>query len=101
MHFICVLIRPLSSDEVPVKKLKDEPKDAEELKQEEKKEKKMEKQNKLYFKYRNMLKDLSKTDLHEILEENSQALPAGKDEVFYLRIFLLQVNVSGANQQLI
>ncbi|KAL0840559.1 hypothetical protein ABMA28_015776 [Loxostege sticticalis] len=75
-------IKPLSSDEVPVKKLKDEPKDAEELKQEEKKEKKMEKQNKLYFKYRNMLKDLSKTDLHEILEENSQALPAGKDECF-------------------
>ncbi|XP_063839454.1 poly [ADP-ribose] polymerase [Ostrinia nubilalis] len=77
---VCEEIKPLKTDEVPVKKLKDEPKDAAELKEEQKKEKKMEKQNKLYFKYRNSLSQLSKSDLHELLEENSQALPAGKDE---------------------
>ncbi|KAL4708395.1 hypothetical protein ACJJTC_019631 [Scirpophaga incertulas] len=73
-------IKSLKTDEVPVKKLKDEPKSAEEKKEEEKKEKNMDKQNKLYFKYRNALSKMSKTDLHELLEMNSQELPAGKDE---------------------
>lgn len=66
---------------MPVKKLKVEPKNEEELKAEKDKEKKLEKQNKLYFKYRGALSELSKRDLEELLEENSQEIPAGKDEV--------------------
>lgn len=83
-----VYFRPLKTAEVPVKKLKNEPKDAEELKEEQKKEKKMEKQNKLYFKHRGALSELTKNDLHELLEENSQAMPAGKEEVVLRCIFL-------------
>ncbi|CAG9783197.1 unnamed protein product [Diatraea saccharalis] len=73
-------IKPFKTDEVPVKKLKEEPKDAAELKEEQKKEKNMDKQNKLYFKYRNALSEMSKNDIQELLEENSQEIPTGRDE---------------------
>lgn len=66
---------------MPVKKLKVEPKTEEDLIQEKEKEKKLEKQNKLYYKYRNALSELSKPDLNELLEVNSQEIPPGKDEV--------------------
>ncbi|XP_026729426.1 poly [ADP-ribose] polymerase [Trichoplusia ni] len=72
-------IKPLKADEVPVKKLKEEPKNEEELKEEAAKEKKMEKQNKLYHKYRSALSELTKSDLEELLEENSQEIPSGRD----------------------
>ncbi|XP_045493688.1 poly [ADP-ribose] polymerase-like [Colias croceus] len=73
-------IKASNLDEVPVKKLKAEPKDAAEIKQEKELEKKLEKQNKLFHKYRNLLSELSKTDLHELLEENSQEILKGTDE---------------------
>ncbi|CAB3243872.1 unnamed protein product [Arctia plantaginis] len=73
-------IKPFKTDELPVKKLKDEPKDEAELKEEKAKEKQMEKQNKLYHKHRKALTELAKTDLEELLEVNSQEIPAGKDE---------------------
>lgn len=73
--------RPFKNDEVPVKKLKDEPKDEAELKEEKNKEKEIDKQNKLFQKYRKSLSDLSKNDLAEILEHNSQEVFSGKDEV--------------------
>ncbi|KAJ8732599.1 hypothetical protein PYW07_015198 [Mythimna separata] len=73
-------IKPFKADEVPVKKLKVEPKNEEELQAEKDKEKTMVKQNKLYYKYRNALSELSKSDLEELLEVNSQEIPAGKDE---------------------
>ncbi|XP_026751130.1 poly [ADP-ribose] polymerase [Galleria mellonella] len=66
-------IKPFKSDEVPVKKLKNEPKDPEEVKATEKKQKLIDKQNKLYHKYKNALVDITKKDLQAILEENSQA----------------------------
>ncbi|XP_059048332.1 poly [ADP-ribose] polymerase [Achroia grisella] len=66
-------IKPFQSNELPVKKLKDEPKDPAEIKEAEKKEKLIDKQNKLYQKYKNALADLPKNDLQVILEENSQA----------------------------
>lgn len=73
--------RPFKNDEVPVKKLKDEPKEEAELKEEKNKEKEIDKQNKLFQKYRKSLSDLSKNDLAEILEHNSQEVFSGKDEV--------------------
>lgn len=79
INLIC--FRPFNSDEVPVKKLKKEPKSEEELKEEKEKEKKMEKQNKLFHKYRKALSELNKSDMEELLEENSQEVPAGRDEV--------------------
>lgn len=73
-------IKPFKSDEVPVKKLKEEPKDAAELKEEKDKQKKMEKQNKLFHKYREALSELTKRDLEELLQKNSQKIPSGKNE---------------------
>lgn len=45
----------------------------------------MEKQNKLYHKHRKALSELTKNDLEELLEVNSQEIPAGKDEVSILK----------------
>ncbi|XP_075970335.1 poly-(ADP-ribose) polymerase [Anticarsia gemmatalis] len=73
-------IKPFKVDDIPVKKLKDEPKDAAELKEEKEKEKKIEKQNKLFHKHRQALSELKKTDLEELLEHNSQQVVPGKDE---------------------
>lgn len=73
-------IKPFKSDEVPVKKLKEEPKSEAELKEEKAKEKKIEKQNALFHKYRSALKELPKHDLEELLEANSQEILSGKDE---------------------
>lgn len=66
---------------MPVKKLKEEPKDAQEVKKEKELDKKLDKQNKLYYKHRDALDDYTKTELHELLEANSQEVPSGKDEV--------------------
>lgn len=79
--------RPFKSDEVPVKKLKEEPKSEAELKEEKAKEKKIEKQNALFHKYRSALKELAKHDLEELLEANSQEILSGKDEVCYYWYF--------------
>ncbi|VVC90162.1 unnamed protein product [Leptidea sinapis] len=73
-------IKASTVDGVPFKKLKAEPKDAEEVKKEKDFEKKLEKQNKLFHKYRNLLSSLGKSDLHELLEENSQDILKGNDE---------------------
>lgn len=64
--------------------MKEEPKNEEELKEEMAKEKKMDKQNKLYHKYRSALSELTKSDLEELLEENSQEIPSGRDAVSLL-----------------
>ncbi|XP_038210310.1 poly [ADP-ribose] polymerase-like [Zerene cesonia] len=73
-------IKASNMDEVPVKKLKAEPKDAAEIKQEKELEKKLEKQNKLFHKYKNLLSELSKDNLHELLLANSQEIQKGLDE---------------------
>ncbi|KAM3962867.1 poly-(ADP-ribose) polymerase [Aphomia sociella] len=73
MEMVMEEIKPFKSDEVPVKKLKNEPKDPEEVKEAKKMEKKIEKQNKLYHKYKDALRDLSKNELQDILESNSQS----------------------------
>lgn len=73
-------IKPFKSDEVPVKKLKEEPKDAAELKEEKDKQKKMEKQNKLFHKHRSALSELKKPDFDELLEYNNQEIASGRDE---------------------
>ncbi|XP_049866080.1 poly [ADP-ribose] polymerase [Pectinophora gossypiella] len=73
-------IKPKSLNEIPIKKLKAEPKDEEEIKKEKDHEKQLEKQNKLYHKYRSALSELKKADLHELLEYNSQETAPGFDE---------------------
>lgn len=73
-------ITPFKADAVPVKKLKAEPKDEAELKEEKEKEKKIEKQIQLFHKHRNALSELSKNDLQELLEANSQETSSSKDE---------------------
>lgn len=64
-----------------MKKLKEEPKDAAEIKEEKDKEKKMEKQNKLFHKHRDALIEFKKDELQELLQYNSQEVPVGRDEV--------------------
>lgn len=66
--------RPKTSDEVPVKKVKSEPKDADEIKKEKEMEKKLEQQNKLYHKYSDALKEYTKSDIHELMEVNAQEI---------------------------
>ncbi|XP_072940740.1 poly [ADP-ribose] polymerase [Epargyreus clarus] len=73
-------IKVSSADEVPIKKLKAEPKDEAEIKIEKELEKNIAKQNKLYHKNRSALSELSKSNLHELLEANSQEIPSGVDE---------------------
>ena len=48
---------------------------------EEKEKKEMKKQNELMFKYRDNLKDLSKSELHDLLEYNDQEIPEGEERV--------------------
>lgn len=57
---------------MPVKKVKSEPKDADEIKKEKNMEKKIEKQDKLYHKYRDALKEYRKNDIHSLMEANAQ-----------------------------
>ncbi|CAH2107562.1 unnamed protein product [Euphydryas editha] len=73
-------IKACKADEVPVKKLKLEPKDEDDIKKEKDVQKKIEKQNKSFHKYRGALSELSKNDLHDILEANSQEVLKGRDE---------------------
>lgn len=73
--------RPKASDEVPVKKVKPEPKDADEIKKEKELEKKLVKQDKLYHKYRAALKEYSRSDLQKLMEANAQEVVFSPDEV--------------------
>lgn len=73
--------RPKTSDVVPVKKVKSEPKDADEIKKEKEMEKKLEKQDKLYHKYRTALTEYRKSDMHELLEANAQIADSPLNEV--------------------
>ncbi|XP_073951356.1 poly-(ADP-ribose) polymerase [Choristoneura fumiferana] len=73
-------IKPMKGEEVPFKKLKEEPKDEKDLKEEKDLQKKLESQNKLFFKHRDAVRDYSKSDLHEILEANNQACLSSVDE---------------------
>lgn len=66
---------------MPVKKVKSEPKDADEIKKDKEFEKKIEKQDKLYHKYRGALKEYSKSDIHELLEANVQEVVSSLHEV--------------------
>lgn len=63
--------------------MKLEPKDEGDIKKEKDLQKKIEKQNKTFHKYRSALSELSKNDLHELLETNSQEVLRGRDEVCY------------------
>lgn len=63
--------------------MKLEPKDEADIKKEKDLQKKIEKQNKTFHKYRSALSELSKNDLHELLEANSQEVLRGRDEVSY------------------
>ncbi|XP_048485241.1 poly [ADP-ribose] polymerase [Plutella xylostella] len=73
-------LKPFKVEEVPVKRLKEEPKDEKDIKEEKDLEKKLKKQNTLYYKYHDGLSDCSKKDLQAILEANSQEVPPGIDE---------------------
>lgn len=73
-------IKPFKADDVPVKKMKVEPKTEADVKEEKEKDKKINKQNKLFHKYRAALSELKKNDLEELLEENSQEIFSGRDE---------------------
>ncbi|XP_077299838.1 poly-(ADP-ribose) polymerase [Arctopsyche grandis] len=72
----------IKQDEVPAKKIKDEPKDKREIKKESEDEKILKEQNKLFYKYRDSLKNnLSKSELQSILEFNKQNVPPGEDRI--------------------
>ncbi|XP_037299289.1 poly [ADP-ribose] polymerase [Manduca sexta] len=73
-------IKPLKQDEIPVKKLKEEPKDEQEEKEEKEKNKKLEKQNKQFQSHRKGLSELAKKDLDRLLEYNEQEVLSGKDK---------------------
>ncbi|XP_023941919.1 poly [ADP-ribose] polymerase [Bicyclus anynana] len=73
-------IKASAPDDMPVKKLKLEPKDEVDAKQEKDLQKKIEKQNKTFHKFRNGLSDISKQEIEDLLEENSQEIPKGRDE---------------------
>ncbi|XP_047526673.1 poly [ADP-ribose] polymerase [Vanessa atalanta] len=73
-------IKASKDDEVPVKKLKLEPKDEADIKKEKDLQKKIEKQNKSFHKYRSVLADLTKNDLQDLLEDNLQEVLKGRDE---------------------
>lgn len=73
--------RASSMDEIPMKKLKTEPKDEADIEKEKKLDSDLAKQNKLFHKYKKLLSDLTKSDLHELLEVNSQEILKGSDEV--------------------
>ncbi|XP_069354832.1 poly [ADP-ribose] polymerase [Maniola hyperantus] len=73
-------IKASALDDVPVKKLKLEPKDEVEEKKEKELQKKIEKQNKTFHKYRNGLSDVAKKLIDDLLEENSQEILKGRDE---------------------
>lgn len=66
---------------MPIKKIKSEPKDSNEIKKEKEMDKKLEKQDKLYHKYRGILKEFTKADLFKLMEDNSQEIVASFDEV--------------------
>ncbi|XP_041975989.1 poly [ADP-ribose] polymerase isoform X2 [Aricia agestis] len=72
-------IKALKMDEVPVKKLKSEPKDKQEIKEEKAFMKKLEKQNSDFHKHRNKLTELTKQEVIDLLETNSQAARVGID----------------------
>ena len=81
------LLPKLRESEVPpVKKIKNEPEDAEE-------EAKMQKQNKKMFKIRDSLSKLTKPILTELLVENEQFVPEGAPEVIVFIIDFIQPNI--------
>ncbi|CAH2075136.1 unnamed protein product, partial [Iphiclides podalirius] len=73
-------IKKSEGDEVPIKKIKKEPKDEADLKEEKELKKRLAEQSKLYDKSRNALSQLTKTELHELLETNNQDVLTGRDE---------------------
>lgn len=82
-QYIICIFRASSADEVPIKKLKAEPKDEAEIKMEKELQKNIEKQNKLYHKYRSAMSELSEGNFQQLLGANSQEEIGGFDEVTY------------------
>ncbi|KAI5636400.1 poly(ADP-ribose) polymerase catalytic domain-containing protein [Phthorimaea operculella] len=74
-------IKPKSVDNLPIKKLKTEPKDEADIKKEKDHEKLLAKQNKLFHKYRSALSEYKKSDLHELMEANNMEIPQGGADV--------------------
>lgn len=75
------LLPAIKAEEVPVKKMKAEPKDEADAKQEAIDEELYAAQQKAFFKIRDRLKDADakKPELHAILRKNKQAIPEGVD----------------------
>ncbi|CAK1604001.1 unnamed protein product [Parnassius mnemosyne] len=73
-------IKKSDGDEVPIKKVKKEPKDEEDIKVETELKKQLKKQCKLYDKCREYLSQLTKSDLHSLLQANDQDVLTGRDE---------------------
>ncbi|CAH2266923.1 jg8828 [Pararge aegeria aegeria] len=73
-------IKASAPDDIPVKKLKLEPKDELEEKQEKDLQKKIEKQNKTFHKFRKGFSDISTQIIKDLLEENLQEVFTGRDE---------------------
>ncbi|KPJ11271.1 Poly [ADP-ribose] polymerase [Papilio machaon] len=80
-------IRSSEGDEVPIKKIKKEPKDEEDVKAEAELKKQLVKQSKLYDKSKDALSQFTKNELHELLQANDQDVLTGRDE--NLQFFLL------------
>ena len=74
----------IKAEDVPpaAKKIKGEPEDDQE-------EKQLKAQNKKIFTIRDKLSQLTKGQLTELLEENSQAVPVGQSEVCFFFLFFL------------
>ncbi|GBP32818.1 Poly polymerase [Eumeta japonica] len=73
-------IKPMKSDEIPVKKPKIELKNEEEIKEEKELEKKIEEQNKLFQMHRKTLTGYSAFVIDKVLLDNAQNVSSGYDE---------------------
>ncbi|XP_045534440.1 poly [ADP-ribose] polymerase [Papilio machaon] len=73
-------IRSSEGDEVPIKKIKKEPKEEEDVKAEAELKKQLVKQSKLYDKSKDALSQFTKNELHELLQANDQDVLTGRDE---------------------
>lgn len=66
---------------MPIKKIKKEPKEEEDVKAEAELKKQLVKQSKLYDKSIDALNQFTKNELHELLQANYQDIPSGRNEV--------------------
>ncbi|XP_053602532.1 poly [ADP-ribose] polymerase-like [Plodia interpunctella] len=70
-------IRPIASDEVPIKKIKNDP-------EEQERQREMSEQNNLYQSYKSKLKNLSQNEIVQVLKRNGQFVPKNKQEALEL-----------------